>query len=104
MKSRNWPVSGSVWYVGHSIRKELSRCTHAHRTGRQDTHTVQQMACSAIAVRGASVLSAMKHIGVLSLVIVISLPLGCSRKQGNISPVKVEVQRVEQTKAAKTIT
>ena len=37
----------------------------------------------------------MKHIGVLSLVIVSSLPLGCSRKQGDASPVKVEVQRVE---------
>jgi RND family efflux transporter MFP subunit len=45
----------------------------------------------------------MKYIGVLSLV-VISLPLGCSRKQGNVSPVKVEVQRVELIEAAKTIT
>lgn len=46
----------------------------------------------------------MKHIGFLSLVIVISLPLGCSRQQSNVSPVKVEVQRVELTGAAKTIT
>lgn len=46
----------------------------------------------------------MKHIGVLSLVIVILLSLGCSRKQGNVSPVKVEVQRVELTQAAETIT
>src|SRR6186713_3093725 len=41
---------------------------------------------------------------VLSLVIVSLLPLGCSRQQGNVSPVNVEVQRVELTEAAKTIT
>jgi RND family efflux transporter MFP subunit len=45
----------------------------------------------------------MKPIAVLSLVIVSLLPLGCSRKQGNVSPVKVEVQRVDLTGAAKTI-
>ncbi len=44
----------------------------------------------------------MKHISVLSLFI-LTLLLGCSRKQGNVSPVKVEVQRVELTRAAKTI-
>ena len=41
---------------------------------------------------------------VLSLVIVIALPLGCSRKPGDVALVKVEVQRVELTEAAKTIT
>src|SRR6476646_8956829 len=46
----------------------------------------------------------MKPIASLSLAILVSLPLGCSRQQGNVSPVKVEVQRVELTKAAKTIT
>ena len=45
----------------------------------------------------------VKHMGVLSLVIVIALPLSCARQQGNVSPVKVEVQRVELTGAAKTI-
>ena len=45
----------------------------------------------------------MQHIAVLSLVIGISLTLGCSRKQGIVSPVKVEVQRVELTVAPKTI-
>ena len=44
----------------------------------------------------------MKHIPVLSLFI-LTLLLGCSRKQGNVSPVKVEVQRVELTGAAKTM-
>lgn len=44
-----------------------------------------------------------RHVRILSLVIIISLPLGCSRHQGSASPVKVEVQRVELTKAAKTI-
>jgi RND family efflux transporter MFP subunit len=44
----------------------------------------------------------MKHISVLSLFILTLLP-GCSRKQGNVSPVKVEVQRVELTGAAKTM-
>ena len=42
----------------------------------------------------------MKHIAILSLFILISLLLGCSRKQGNVSLVKVEVQRVELTEAA----
>ena len=46
----------------------------------------------------------MKHIAILSLFILISLLLGCSRKQGNVSLVKVEVQRVELTEAAKTMT
>jgi RND family efflux transporter MFP subunit len=45
-----------------------------------------------------------KRIGVVSLVVVISLPFGCARQQSNASPVKVEVQRVELTAAAKTIT
>jgi RND family efflux transporter MFP subunit len=44
----------------------------------------------------------MKHIPVLSLFI-LTLLLGCSRKQGNVSPQKVEVQRVELTGAAKTM-
>ena len=46
----------------------------------------------------------MKHMAILSLFILISLLLGCSRKQGNVSLVKVEVQRVELTEAAKTMT
>ena len=46
----------------------------------------------------------MKHIAILSLFILISLLLGCSRKQGNVSLVKVEVQRVELTEAAQTMT
>ena len=46
----------------------------------------------------------MKHITILSLFILISLLLGCSRKQGNISLVKVEVQRAALTEAAKTLT
>ena len=44
----------------------------------------------------------MKRIPVLSLFI-LTLLLGCSRKQGNVSPQKVEVQRVELTGAAKTM-
>src|SRR4029434_1271284 len=46
----------------------------------------------------------MKHIALLSLFILISLLWGCSRKQGNVSLVKVEVQRVELTEAAQTMT
>jgi len=46
----------------------------------------------------------VKHAGVLSLVIAISLPAGCARQQSDVSPVKVEVRRVEVTEAAKTIT
>jgi RND family efflux transporter MFP subunit len=44
----------------------------------------------------------MKHIPVLSLFI-LTLLLGCSHKQGNVPPQKVEVQRVELTGAAKTM-
>jgi hypothetical protein len=46
----------------------------------------------------------MKPIIVLSLVILMALPLGCSPKQGTVSLVKVEVQRVELTEAAQTMT
>ncbi|MBV9885075.1 MAG: efflux RND transporter periplasmic adaptor subunit, partial [Acidobacteria bacterium] len=46
----------------------------------------------------------MKHFAVLSLVLLISLPLGCSRKQDNVSLVKVEVQRVALAVAARTMT
>ena len=46
----------------------------------------------------------MKPIAVLSLFLLVSLPVGCSRKQSNVSLVKVEVQRVELTEAAKTMT
>ena len=45
----------------------------------------------------------MKHITVLSLFILTLLP-GCSRKQGDVSPAKVEVQRVALAEAAKTMT
>ena len=45
----------------------------------------------------------MKHITVLSLFILTLLP-GCSRKQGDVSPAKVEVQRVTLAEAAKTMT
>jgi len=45
----------------------------------------------------------MKHTTVLSLFILTLLP-GCSRKQGDVSPAKVEVQRVSLVKAAKTMT
>ena len=45
----------------------------------------------------------MKPFTILSLVIFVSLPLGCSHKQGDVSLVKVEVQRVELTLAAKTM-
>src|SRR6476619_6724926 len=45
----------------------------------------------------------MKHITVLSLFILALLP-GCSRKQGDVSPAKVEVQRVALAEASKTMT
>src|SRR5580693_6582663 len=45
----------------------------------------------------------MKHITVLSLFI-LTLLSGCSRKQGDVSPAKVEVQRVTLAEAAKTMT
>ena len=46
----------------------------------------------------------MRSIAILSLLILISLPLGCSRNQGKVPPTEVEVQRVELTEAVKTIT
>src|SRR5580698_9265164 len=45
----------------------------------------------------------MKHITVLSLFI-LTLLSGCSRKQGDVSPARVEVQRVTLVEAAKTMT
>ncbi|HEV7406655.1 MAG TPA: efflux RND transporter periplasmic adaptor subunit [Chthoniobacteraceae bacterium] len=45
----------------------------------------------------------MKHLTVLSLFILTLLP-GCSRKQGDVAPAKVEVQRVALAEAAKTMT
>src|ERR1700736_5621687 len=45
----------------------------------------------------------MKHITVLSLFILTLLP-SCSRKQGDVSPAKVEVQRVALAEASKTMT
>ena len=133
MNSRHWKSLSNGSRRGAldtGIRKKLSRCAHPGRTGgkiRSQFGKVRVVPCR----EGSNVLSAMnaqtaiteargsyvdasashtrarltmKHLGVLSLVIGISLPLGCSRKQGNVSPVKVEVQRVELTKAAKTIT
>jgi RND family efflux transporter MFP subunit len=45
----------------------------------------------------------MKHITVLSLFL-LTLLSGCSRKQGDVSPAKVEVQRVALAGASKTMT
>ena len=47
----------------------------------------------------------MKPLSFLTAVLIFaSLPLGCSRKQDNLSPVKVQVQPIELTEAAKTMT
>ncbi|MBV8820004.1 MAG: efflux RND transporter periplasmic adaptor subunit [Acidobacteriaceae bacterium] len=45
----------------------------------------------------------MKPIAILFLGILVTLPLGCSRKQGDVTLVKVEVQRVELTGTAKAM-